>query len=234
MQWIRRALCPVLSIQFPEPVRADAMRSRRIEFDPANLSVQTVTAATHPQLVVQVVAMFEEVASEMAWKPGDQLTAYPTSSSYSVIEVEGRVAGALQLVRGGTSERLPVLKVWPELEADLAGRSDVADAALCAVRKEFRGQRHLYWALYAGAWRHCVRSRIREVWMELSPRKVSAYRSLGWPFTIEGPLRMQWEELCYPCRYSVRESGAAMIALARHSGTYSKTVDDEYQEAGVS
>jgi hypothetical protein len=126
---------------------------------------------------------------------------------------------------------LPVLKVWPELAP--FNRTDVADAALCAVRKEFRGRRHLYWALYAAAWRHCVRTGIGEVWMELSRRKVAAYRTLGWPFTISGPLRMQWEELCYPCWYSVRESGEAMIALARRAGTYFKSVEDEYQAAGA-
>jgi hypothetical protein len=201
----------------------------RIEFDPADLAIQALTAAEHPAAVAQIVALFEEAAVEMAWQPGDQITAYAESSIYFAFESDGQVQGAVQLVRGGTREGLPVLKVWPEL--DLAGRSDVADVALVALRKEFRGRRHLYWALYAAMWRYCVRAGITDLWMEVPHEKLASYRGLGWPLTVEGPLRLQWDEPCYPCRVSVRGVGEAMIARARRGGTFTKTVEDEYQAA---
>jgi len=167
----------------------------------------------------------------MAWQPGDQISAYPDSSVYFAFEDAGRIQGAVQLVRGGTSEGLPVLKVWPELE--LAGRADVADVALVALRKEARGRRHLYWALYAAMWRFCLRERISELWMEVPHEKLESYRGLGWPLSVEGALRMQWQEPCYPCRVSVRGVCEAMIARARRSGTFFKTVEEEYQAAGA-
>ena len=201
----------------------------RIEFDPADIAIQALTAAEHPRQVAQIVALYEVAAVEMAWQPGDQITAYPASSVYFAFECGGQIQGAVQLVRGGTSEGLPVLKVWPEL--DLAGRRDVADVALVALRKELRGRRHLYWALYAAMWRYCVRERIAELWMEVPHEKLESYRGLGWPLSVEGPLRLQWEEPCYPCRVSVRGVGEAMIARARRAGTFFKTVDDEYQAA---
>ena len=126
---------------------------------------------------------------------------------------------------------LPVLKVWPEL--DLAGRADVADVALVALKKHLRGRRHLYWALYAAMWRHCLRERITELWMEVPHEKLESYRGLGWPLTVEGPLRLQWEEPCFPCRVSVRGVGEAMIARARRAGTFFRTIEDEYQAAGA-
>jgi hypothetical protein len=79
-------------------------------------------------------------------------------------------------------------------------------------------------------WRYCVRERITELWMEVPHEKLESYRGLGWPLSVEGPLRMQWEEPCYPCRVSVRGVGEAMIARARRGGTFFKTVDDEYQQ----
>jgi hypothetical protein len=203
----------------------------RIEFDPAGIAINPLTAAEHPQQVGQIVALYEQAAVEMAWRPGDQITAYPSSSIYFAFQDAGQIQGAVQLVRGGTSEGLPVLKVWPELA--LAGRADVADVALVALRKEVRGRRHLYWALYAAMWRFCLRERITELWMEVPHEKLESYRGLGWPLSVEGPLRMQWEEPCYPCRVSVRGVGEAMIARARRGGTYFKTVEDEYQEAGA-
>jgi hypothetical protein len=201
----------------------------RIEFDPADVPVRTFTAAEQPRIVSQIVELFEDTAVEMGWQPGDQITAYPQSSVYFALEHEGRIRGAVQLVRGGTSEGLPVLTVWPEL--GLAQRCDVADVALVALRKEIRGRRHLYWALYAAMWRHCVRQGITELWMEVPQEKLASYRGLGWPLSVEGPLRMHWEEPCYPCRVSVRGVGESMIARARRGGTFSRTIDDEYAAA---
>lgn len=199
-----------------------------VDFDPRDVQVRPVTLATHPREVQAALDLFEATSREMGWQPGDQLYAYPQSSTYFVLFIDDQLQGAVQLVRGGTAEGLPCLTVWPEL--DLAGRSDVADVALVAVRKEYRGRRHLYWPLYAAMWRYCVRVGITELWMEAPPEKVASYRRLGWPLVLEGPLRPHWEEPCYPCRVTVRGVGEAMIARARRSGTYSQTVDETYAE----
>jgi hypothetical protein len=200
----------------------------RIEFDPADVEIDTLTLAEHPHEVRRIMELFEEASREMAWQPGDQITAYPRSSIYFALRIDGRIEGAVQLVRGGSEEGLPVLTVWPELR--LQGRQDVADVALVVLHKALRGRRHFYWALYAAMWRHCVRAGITELWMEVPHEKLASYRGLGWPLSVEGPLRPHWEEPCFPCRVSVRGVGEAMIARARRGGTYFRTVEDEYRE----
>src|SRR5262245_11555845 len=114
----------------------------RIEFDPADIAIQALTTAAHGPQVAQITALFAQTAVEMAWQPRGQITAYPESSVYFAFEEDGQIQGAVQLVRGGTREGMPVLTVWPELK--LAHRRDVADVALVALRKGFRGRRHLY------------------------------------------------------------------------------------------
>lgn len=208
----------------------------RIEFDPVGLPIATVTLREQPRVVEQILDLFSDTSTEKGWEPGDQLTAYSRSSVYFALVEGGQVQGAVQLVRGGTEEGLPVLTVWPELAAppaDLKRRHDVADVALVALRPVWRGRRHLYWALYAAMWRFCVGQRITELWMEVPPNKLASYRRLGWPLSVEGPLRPHWDEPCFPCRVSVHGVGEAMIDRARLGGAYQKTIDEEYRELGA-
>lgn len=144
-----------------------------------------------------LLSFFENIAQEQDWKPSDQLRAYPLTSVSFGLEVDGKLAGGLQLIHGNEIESLPCLTVWPELE--LQGRTDVADIALLAIDPAQRGKQDLFWLLCVEMWRYCRDNQIDYLWAEVTPANLRLYRRLGWPLQIAGPLREHWGEECYPC-----------------------------------
>ena len=148
-----------------------------------------------------LVRLFERIAAEQGWQPDGQIRAYPDQSVCFAAEVEGILAGGLQLVVGSPAGTLPCLTAWPELS--LSGRTDVADVALIAFLPQYRGKDTLFWKLLVEAWRYCDRAGILELWMEVTPRTFRLYCRLGWPLETMGPLRPHWGEDCWPCRVGV-------------------------------
>lgn len=149
-----------------------------------------------------LIKLFEEIANDEGWKPSDQLRAYPKSSVYFGLVIEDRLIGGLQLVIGNNTEGLPCLTVWPEL--GLQGYTDVADIALLALAKEYRGPGH-FWMLCVEMWRYCQTHAIQHLWVEVTPRNLRAYKWLGWPLEIQGELKLHWDEDCHPCSMSVSD-----------------------------
>jgi len=158
--------------------------------------------------IEELIALFERVASEQGWCPGEQLSAYVAHSVYFGVRDDGRMMGGIQLVHGG-HEILPCLTVWPELA--LGSRDDVADIAMLALVPEARGSRECIWLLAASVWRYCADHGVSELWAELTPRKLRAYQRIGWPFEAAGPLREHWGEHCYPCRMTIAD-GLRVVA----------------------
>jgi len=148
-----------------------------------------------------LLSLFERIAKEQNWKPGKQLRAYPKSAIYFGLEVDGVLAGGLQLVCGNAHEGLPCLTVWPEL--DLQGRNDVADIALLALDPTIRGRQELFWLLCIEMWRYCRDNGIHTLYVEVTPLNLRLYRRLGWPLQVAGPLRKHWSEPCYPCTMTI-------------------------------
>lgn len=196
-------------------------------FEREECRVTLLTFDTDRKEIEEVIALFERVSSEQCWQPGDQLRAYPSSSKYFILTVGDVLAGALQMVVGGTTEGLPCLAVWPEL--DLQDQSEVADIALLALHEGYRGQRKLFWLLCVEAWRYCVRHYICEIWVEATPRKIEIYQRLGWPLQVEGPLRSQWGEYCHPCRMTIEAFGEIMQTRAQRSHLYRQIVEQMYR-----
>jgi hypothetical protein len=189
-------------------------------FERDDYRVTLLTFDADREEIEEVITFFEAIASERSWQPKDQLRAYPLSSKYFALRVGNVLAGALQFVVGGvTIEGLPCLAVWPELQ--LQHQNEVADIALLALRKDYRGQRKLFWLLCTEMWRYCVRHNICELWVEATPRVVKIYQEVfGWPLQIEGPLRLQWDEYCYPCKMSVDVIGEVIRARSQKLQTY--------------
>ena len=176
-----------------------------------------------------LIALFESIAHEQGWKSDAQLRAYPESSIYLGLYVDDELVGGLQLVRGGTSESLPCLTVWPELP--LHRRADVADIALLALAPRYRGHKQLFWLLCIEMWRVCRERGIAELWAEVAPFNLPLYRRLGWPLEIAGELRPHWGEDCYPCRMTTEEAAARMQQKAEVSSSYRALLQQAFRTA---
>jgi hypothetical protein len=172
-----------------------------------------------------LVRLFERIAAEEKWQPGDQLLAHVGRSTYFGLWAQGegrdekRLVGGMQLVRPDAEGRLPCCGVWPDL--DFVGRKDIAHIAVLAVVPEWRGKfGGLFWLLAAEMWRHCVLTGIKELWLEATPRTLRCYRRLGWPLQVRGELRLHWGEPCYVCSLDVCQVAGELARRAVRSPAY--------------
>jgi hypothetical protein len=189
---------------------------------PGDLTTRLIGAADQDALL----RLFEAISEEQGWHSDGQLRAYGEQSVYFGAYLNGELVGGLQLVRGNEDGLLPCRSVWPEL--DLAGRMDVADIALLALKAEHRGRRGLFWPLCVAMWRYCIAEGITEVWAEVPPRNLALYRRMGWSLEIAGPLRLHWGEECFPCRMIIRQVEAAIQAKATSSLHYRAILEIAY------
>jgi len=187
-------------------------------------AVETFTTAAQASVLLD---LFERVAREQNWQPGEQLRAYGSHSVYFALMMREQVCGGLHLVLGGNGMALPCLSVWPELE--LEGCADVADIALLALEPSCRGAQALFWPLCVEMWRCCRSRGIVQLWAEVTPANLRRYRRLGWPLSVAGPLRLHWNELCYPCCMSVQDVADAIAAKARTSARYRHILEQAFR-----
>jgi len=186
-----------------------------------------VVALAKPEETDELVLLFEQIAQEQGWQAGEQLRAYEDHSVYFVLKMGSQVCGGLHLVLGSAGTTLPCLTVWPELA--LSGRSDVADIALLALDPACRWTAALFWPLCVEMWRYCRSRCIAQLWAEVTPANLRRYRRLGWPLRVAGPLRLHWNELCYPCCMSVQDVADAVSAKARTSRRYRHILEQAFR-----
>lgn len=179
-----------------------------------------VSSPGEPADVCALIELFEEVAREEGWQPGDQLRAYQDHCVYFALHIGEQLAGGLHLVLPDASNRLPHQRVWPELDLDMDNVA--AHVAVLALRREFRGkdQGGLFWRLVIALWRHCVLSNIETLYLEVTPRVLPLYQRLGWPLQVCGPERLHWGEPCLVCSLDVRQVAGALAEKALYSATY--------------
>jgi hypothetical protein len=175
--------------------------------------------------VKAMVAMFEYIAQEEGWQPGEELNAHVTRSTYLGLwarttgAVERSMVGGMQVVAPDSTGKLPCCEVWPEL--DFVDKKAVAHVTVLAVIPEWRGRfGGLFWLLAAEMWRHCVLNGIEELWLEATPRTLRCYRRLGWPLQVRGDLRMHWGEPCYVCSLDVCQVAGELARRAVRSPAY--------------
>lgn len=168
-----------------------------------------------------VIALFEAIASEEGWQPGDQIRAHAARSVYFGVWMGELLVGGLQLVTPDEAGEVPTHLVWPELPI-LDRASGVLHAAILAVLPEYRGQESsaAFWQLGSALWRYCVAAGVKVIWLEATPKMLRCYRLLGWPLVVMGELREHWGEPCYSCSLSVREVAGSLAERALISTTY--------------
>ena len=83
-----------------------------------------------------LIGIFERIAAELAWQPGDQLRAYQDAALHLAVRVGEELAGGLQVVMGTGEADLPYRRVWPEVETD---GTATAHVTILALEKPYRG-----------------------------------------------------------------------------------------------
>lgn len=198
-----------------------------------------VVRLTEAEEVHDLVLLFEGVAQEEGWQPGEALHRWVPRSLYFALEAPGDEApfiGGLQLVLPDSRGTLPCQELWPEtvtspplLPKNRGTPSRYAHVAMLAVESEFRGQSNLFWSLAVEMWRTCVGESITTLFLEVTPRVLPIYRRLGWPLHIRGELRQHWGEDCYLCTLGIPEVAQALLERAETSPYYRQIIAQAFR-----
>lgn len=186
-----------------------------------------IARLTQEEEVETLMRLFEGVAEAEGWQPEGALRHFQDHSVYFALEVEGQLAGGLQLVLPDASQRLPCQNLWSEVTVGPANRC--AHVAILALKEQFRGRSFLFWHLVVEMWRHCVREGIVRLFIEVTPRVLPLYQRLGWPLQIQGELRRHWGEDCYLCTLSIPEVAEALLRRAEHSSYYQQIIAQAFR-----
>lgn len=188
-----------------------------------------VVRFTRPEEIDALVRLLEGVAEAEDWKPDGALRHWLDRSVYFALEVEGRLAGGLQLVLPDPAGTLPYQAVWPEVPLASPGRQ--AHVAVLALDADFRGQSLLFWRLVVEMWRHGVGEGLATLSIEVTPRVLPLYWRLGWPLVVQGALREHWGEPCYMCTLGIPEVAEALLHRAAHSSCYREIISQAFRVA---
>jgi len=194
----------------------------------ADAGVRVVRLTTAEE-IESLVRLFEGIAAAEGWQPEGALRRWLDRSVYFALEVEGELAGGLQLVLPDAAGSLPCEAIWPEVPAGPAKRR--AHVAILALDEAFRGQGLLFWRLVVEMWRHCVAQGVATLFIEVTPRVLPLYRRLGWPLKIQGERRRHWGEDCYLCTLGVPEVAETLLRRAEHSPYYREIVAQAFRVA---
>jgi hypothetical protein len=170
----------------------------------------------------QLLILFQSVADELGWNPGEWLRHCPNNSLHFGTLEKGELAGGLQMVLPDGSGRFPCHRVWNEVE--IANPTHTAHITILALGAEFRGHEGLFWGLCVEMWRYCVEKNIEAVLLECTPPMLKLYRRIGWPLNVIGELRMHWGEECYLCQMQTIEFAGSILARAIRSQAYRELV----------
>ena len=184
--------------------------------------------------VEALVRLFEGIAAAEGWEPGEGLRLWQDRSIYFALEVQGRVAGGLQLVLPDPATDTPTLpcqSVWPEVAVSIGSTSScrTAHVAVLALEEAVRGEGILFWNVVIEMWRYCVGEGITTLFIEVTPRVLPLYQRLGWPLVIQGQLRRHWGEDCYLCTLGIPEVAEALLRRAEHSTYYRQIIAQAFR-----
>jgi hypothetical protein len=182
---------------------------------------------TETSEITELLALFQQVAGELSWQPGEFLNAAPQNSQHFAGFVEGKLAGGIQLVLQDEEGCLPCQRVWSELHFDKQER--LGHVTIMALSPEFRGCPGLFWSICVELWRYCVEQKQEGIILECTPPMYKLYRRIGWPLTVIGGLRMHWGEECYLCQMQTIEVAGSLLVKAIRSQTYQELVRQAYR-----
>ena len=178
-----------------------------------------------PEEAEALVRLFERVAGDEGWRPGDALRRDRDRSAYFGAHVGGTLAGGLQLVLPRHDRPLPCRAVWPEAGGTIGPDAaedgpEAAEVLVLALLAPYRGGPGLLWPLCVAMWRFCIQEGVTALLLEATPPTLAVYRRLGFPLEVIGELREHWGEECYLCRMGVTEVAEVLAGKAARSGTY--------------
>lgn len=194
----------------------------------ADMGVRVVRLTTGEE-ILSLVCLFEGIADNEGWQPDGALRHWQERSVYFALEVEGDLAGGLQLVLPAATSTLPYQAIWPEVPPASPGRQ--AHVAILALDAPFRGQGILFWRLAVEMWRHCVGEGLATLSIEVTPRVLPIYWRMGWPLEIQGELRRHWGEDCYLCTLGIPEVAETLLRRAEHSSQYRLIISQAFRVA---
>lgn len=177
--------------------------------------------------VETLVRVFEGIADAEGWQSEGALRQWLDRSVYFALEVEGTLAGGIQLVLPDSTGTLPYHAIWPEISLASPGRQ--AHVAILALDGAFRGQSMLFWRLAVEMWRFSVGAGIATLSIEVTPRVLPLYQRLGWPLTVQGELRMHWGEPCYLASLGIPEVAEAILRRAEHAHCYREIISQAFR-----
>lgn len=186
-----------------------------------------VVRLTAPEEVEMLVQLFESIAQAEGWKPEGALRSGRRRSVYFALEVQGELAGGLQLVLLDGAGTLPYQHIWPEVP--LAAGDRQAHVGILAMTTPFRGQTLLFWRLVVEMWRHCVGAGLVSLSIEITPRVLPLYWRLGWPLKVQGELREHWGEPCYLALLGIPEVAESLLRRAEHSAYYREIIAQAFR-----
>lgn len=177
--------------------------------------------------VEPLVRLFETIAEAEGWEPEGALRRWLGRSVYFALEVDGALAGGLQLVLPDPEGTLPYQSIWPEVPLASPGRQ--AHVAILALDERYRGQSMLFWRLVCEMWRHAVGAGVATLSIEVTPRVLPLYWRLGWPLKVQGELREHWGEDCHLAFLGVPEVAEALLRRAEHSTYYREIIAQAFR-----
>jgi hypothetical protein len=189
-----------------------------------------VVYLTEPGEIAQMVRVFEAVAQEQGWQPGQALGRTAAHALYFALHQEGRpqpLVGGVQLVCPDAAGNLPCHTLWPKVRC--LPRQRGAHVVILALEAPYRGRPLLFWSLVAELWRYGVEAGVTTLFLEVTPRVLPLYRRLGWPLQIEGDLRLHWGEECYLCSLSLAEVAGALLHKGEQSPYYREIVAQAFR-----
>ena len=176
-----------------------------------------------------LLRLFEEIAQEEGWQPGEQLRASQDTSHYFAVYAGNVLAGGMQLALPQKDQPFAFQSVWPDVRLDAAEQT--AHVAVLAIHPAFRGHRRLFWPLCVELWRCCVLHGVTRIVIEATPSMLARYRRIGFDLDIVGDLRLHWGEECYLCQAQVQAVAGSMLMRSLRSPMYRALVSQAMRTA---
>jgi hypothetical protein len=162
--------------------------------------------------------LLREIAFEQGWQSGDWLECHQPGAHYVGLSVDSQWVGGLQIVTPDLVDRLPYMRVWPEVR--LKKPRNTGHVTVLGLLPKYRGTPAYFWALCIELWRLCSKAGIEAVILEATPPMLERYRKLGWPLTEIGRLRVHWGEPCVLAYLDFDLVAIAMLKRALRSPAY--------------
>ena len=140
--------------------------------------------------IASLLTIFQQVADELSWQPGDYLHSIPNHSLHFAGLLDGTLTGGIQLVLQNEEGYLPCQKVWSELK--FRPDEKLGHVTIMALAPEFRGCPGLFWSICVELSRYCVAQKINAIILECTPPMLKLYRRIGWPLRVIGELRKMY------------------------------------------